>query len=233
MSSFNEYAWPPSEGNNDGPSSLPNPVSPGATSRQATSRREPRNTSNWTDASPLHHNEGTSYFQQGRVSPALSRRMQNAQNTLASTSHQRPTSSASHRYSRSHRRSGSVSSAQQRRRDAAFSEEEEEEDEYRSAHDGRRASIASADDTSSSDDEEAAERAKTADSVSETGSLDPVTLCEHSIPSVPPELMTYIPQEGTSIINQRKASFRFTHLETRSLQEVQDGHSRRRTRTSF
>lgn len=179
MSSFNETVWSPSDGNNDGPS-LSNTVSPGATPRPPISRRESRNTSNWPEASPLHHNEGTSYFQQGRVSPTLSRRMQNTPSTSAPISYQRPGSSASHRHSRSQHRSASVSSARRRRRDAVVSEEEEDDNELHYVHGGRRTPIANLDDASSSDDPEA-EHARATDTASEAGSLDPVTLCEHSI----------------------------------------------------
>ena len=232
MSSFNESAC--TDGNNDGPSSFSSTVSPGVTPRQPIGRRESRNTSNWPDASPLYHNEGTSYFQQGRVSPTLSRRMQNASSTPGvPINYQLPSGSAPRRHSRSQHRSSSVSSVPQRRRDAVVSEEEEDEDEPRTAYDGRKTPTVNLDDASGSDDEEA-ERARAADTASEAGSLDPVTLYGHSSPSIISGLlMPHLVQEGTPIINQRRASIRSAHLETRALQEVQDCHSRRRTRASF
>lgn len=151
----------------EGPSSSTNQMSTSG----ALSRRESRNASNWPDASPLHHNEGTSYFQQGRTSPTLSRRMHPTASAPGPSSYQR-------QHSRSQQRSASITSARLARRDTAFSEEEEDDngDERRESRDGRRTPGPRADEGSSSSDDPEAEAARVADLASDAGSLDPVTL---------------------------------------------------------
>lgn len=187
MSSNHEQpqgSWSSAGEGNDGPSSYSNyQIPPAATPRQPLSRRESRNAGNWPDASPLHHNEGTSYFQNqqgGRVSPTLNRRIQHTASapTGPSTSYQqRP---ASQRHSHSQHRSASISSARLRRRDTALSEEEEDDDEDDGerfdSREGRRTPLPRPDDDPSSSDDPDAEAARALDGESDSGSLDPVTL---------------------------------------------------------
>lgn len=185
MSSANDPpqgSWTPGDGF-DGPSSFPTPMSAGITPRQPLSRRESRNTGNWPDASPIHHNEGTSYFQPRSISPTVSRRLAAPPSTPGPSSYQRPGSSASGRDFRQHR-STSVSSMHQSRRDTrdTFSEEDEDDDEDEDEvepHIRRRGKRTPAPqpegDPSGSDDPEG--EAARAEAASDAGSLDPVTLC--------------------------------------------------------
>jgi hypothetical protein len=65
------------------------------------------------------------------------------------------------------------------------SEEEEGDDGPRNVHGDRRTPIANVDETS---DDAEAERTRATDTASEAGSLDPVTLCEHSTFSITLEI---------------------------------------------
>lgn len=176
----------------DGPSPLPTPGGTSVTPRQPLSRQGSRNTGNWSDATPLHHNEGTSYFSQlprnmsRSISPAVSRRIPYPPSTpgvAGPSSYGRPISQASHRVHRSTSQSSAHHLRRQNTRDTAFSEpeedddDEEEEERSRTPRYGRRtpAPRMNDDDDSGSDDPEG--EAARAEAVSEAGSLDPVTLC--------------------------------------------------------
>ncbi|KAF8318991.1 hypothetical protein DL93DRAFT_2164698 [Clavulina sp. PMI_390] len=222
MASYNEQGQGPSSGAEgvDGSSaSYPGyqPATPGSgtpTPRQPLSQRESRNASitnagSWPDASPLHHNEGTSYFSQpiqqqpqqysqsGRISPTFTRRMHATASTPGPASGAGPSSYGQRplprRHSRSLQRSTSISSSRPRRRDTLLSEEDDDDDDnddedgdgeivherrHRSRDAGRRtpAPRGAEDDPGSSDDPEA--EAARAEQLSESGSLDPVTLKE-------------------------------------------------------
>lgn len=175
----------------DGPSPLPTPSSMSTTPRQPLSRHGSRNTGNWPEASPLHHNEGTSYFSQPirpasrSISPSVSRRIPYPTSTpgvAGPSSYARPSSQASHRVHRSVSQSSAHHLRRQNTRDTAFSEPEEDDDDEedersRTPRHGRRtpAPRANDDDSSGTDDPEG--EAARAEAVSDAGSLDPVTLC--------------------------------------------------------
>ncbi|KAF8333518.1 uncharacterized protein EI90DRAFT_2916517 [Cantharellus anzutake] len=141
--------------------------------RPHVTRRETR--TNFPDSSPLHHNEGTSYFQSRPISPSLNRRMHGT-SAAAGPSLTRPPVPSNPRHSQG--RSVSVSSVRPRYQETVVSEEDEDEEAPR-----RRRNVTPAvdgDGSSSSDDEEgeATRVLEREEALSESGSLDPVTLKE-------------------------------------------------------